>query len=518
MLDPAGHETVLYNSTGELNGGVPRAAVIRDEAGTLYGTAIAGGAGGLGVAYKLDPSGSETVLCSFTGKNGSTPESPLTRDSAGKLYGNTELSAGYAGVLYKIDAAGNETVLHRFQGAPDQGGEPMGPILAVGGALYGTTFQGGDGRGLVYKVGTAGNFHTIYALPNESDGVDPQAGVILDAAGNMYGTTEEGGTTGRGVVFKVDPQANETILYTFTGGSDGRSPYGGLTLDAAGNLYGTTRFGGAADSGVVFKLDTAGHETVLYSFTGGVYGANPYAGVILDADGNLYGTTLNGGAGHAGVVYKLDPSGNQIVLHTFGASGDGLWPWAPVVRDAAGNLYGTTHNGGSADLGTVYKLDAAGNETILHSFTNLADGQLPFAPVALDTAGNIYGASQNGAANASGVIFKLDPAGDFKALFTFDYTDGSNPNGVILDPAGNLFGSTAGGGAGEQGVVFKLDQAGHETVLYSFLSHTTGAFPSGLLARDAAGSLYGTTSEGGVNEGGGGFGYRGGILFKLKMD
>jgi uncharacterized repeat protein (TIGR03803 family) len=162
--------------------------------------------------------------------------------------------------------------------------------------------------------------------------------LIRDSAGNLYGTTSSGGTANVGVVYKVDAAGQQKVLYSFTGGADGSGPYAGVILDSAGNLYGTTVHGGTAGAGVVFKLDAAGRETVLYSFTGGADGGSPYAGVILDSDCNFYGTTRSGGAANAGVVYKLDMRGHEKVLYTFTGGADGGGPYAGVIPDSDGNL------------------------------------------------------------------------------------------------------------------------------------------------------------------------------------
>ena len=185
------------------------------------------------------------------------------------------------------------------------------------------------------------------------------AGLVRDAAGNFYGTTSEGGSYGSGTVFKLDTGGNESILYSFTGGADGSLPTAALTLDPAGNLYGTTYFGGSYGDGVVFKFDVAGNETVLYSFKGGADGANPWAKVIRDPVGNLYGTTTYGGTvgePGAGTVFKLDAAGNETVLHRFGGRPDGSDIRSGVLRDSAGNLYGTAYGGGLHDKGIVYKI------------------------------------------------------------------------------------------------------------------------------------------------------------------
>jgi uncharacterized repeat protein (TIGR03803 family) len=332
--------------------------------------------------------------------------------------------------------------------------------------------------------------------------------VIRDSAGNLYGTTFGGGTAGRGVVYKLDTAGHETVLYSFTGGADGGDPYAGVIRDSAGDLYGTTFGGGAAGAGVVYKLDPADHETVLYSFTGGADGGNPYAGVIPDSAGNLYGTTYGGGT-MWGVVYKLDRGGHETVLYTFGGGADGGNPYAGVIPDSAGNLYGTTY-GGAAGAGVVFKVNTASQETVLYSFTGGADGWAPNAGVISDSAGNLYGTTVNGGTAGRGVVYKLDTAGQETVLYSFrGGADGAFPfAGVIRDSAGNLYGTTYVGGTRDWGVVYKLDTAGQETVLYRFTGGADGGNPWAGVIRDSAGNLYGTTAGGGKRGGG--------VVFKLK--
>jgi uncharacterized repeat protein (TIGR03803 family) len=345
-----------------------------------------------------------------------------------------------------------------------------------------------------------------------TDGFFPSAGVILDSAGNLYGTTLDGGPAKWGTVFKVAAPRKETILYSFGGGVVGKSPSGGVTRDSAGNLYGETSSGGASGYGEVFKVDAGGRETVVYSFRGGVDGGSPYGGLAIDSSLNLYGTTLGGGPSAAGTVFKVNQSGKETTLYTFtGGTGgvDGASPLAGVIRDAAGNLYGTTSAGGGPNnCGTVFKVDPSGNETILHAFTGGADGRDPDGGLVRDSAGNLYGTTLGG---GNGNVFKIDTAGNLTVLHSFGSPpDGEYPQGnLLLDSAGNLYGTTNIGGEYNWGTVFKVDPTGNETVLYSFTGGKDGKYPTNVtLIRDAAGNLYGTTQQGGT------FGH--GVVFKLK--
>jgi uncharacterized repeat protein (TIGR03803 family) len=310
----------------------------------------------------------------------------------------------------------------------------------------------------------------------------------------------------------------------FAGGDasgGGFAPYAGLIFDAAGNLYGTTYAGGAGD-GVVFKLapnpDGTWTETVLHSFAG-TDGGGPYAGLIFDATGNLYGTTEGGGAGDYGVVYKLSPNPDgtwtESVLHSF-TGADGWFPYAGLIFDSAGNLYGTTYYGGGTGCGygcgAVYKPapnpDGTWTETVLHSFMG-TDGRNPYGGLISDASGNLYGTTQYGGASAGyGVVFKLAPNVDGTwtetVLHNFMGTDGYGPlAGLVFDAIGNLYGTAQGGGADGNGVVFKLvpnqDGAWSESVLHTFSG--TGKNPEAPVIFDPAGNLYGTASAGNNNYG-----------------
>jgi uncharacterized repeat protein (TIGR03803 family) len=319
-----------------------------------------------------------------------------------------------------------------------------------------------------------------------------------------------------------------TVLHSFGGGAGGKYPYGGLVRDAAGNLYGTTREGGDISTGnpgygMVFELASPGKETGLYSFQGGADGSTPYAGLIFDGSGNLYGTTYLGGTGEGGTVFKLTQSGGvwaENVLHGFaGEPGDGSGPFSALVMDAEGNLYGTTPYGGLG-RGTVFELNSSGTETLLFSFPGGSDGDLPKAGLLMDAGGNLYGTTVVGGVNGSGTVFKLTPSdGGWteSVLYSFQGgADGRGPEaGLIMDGAGNLYGTTYAGGSFSYGAVFKLAPSGSgwtQSVVYSFQGGTDGAVPKAGLVMDTAGNLYGTTSAGG-GTGNNGSGY--GTVFSL---
>jgi uncharacterized repeat protein (TIGR03803 family) len=387
--------TVLHTFTGGKDGASPIwGSLIKDAAGNLYGATPSGGdltcnnGLGCGIVFKVDATGKQTVLYTFTGgADGSGPIGTLLRDAAGSLYGTTNAGGtGGSGTVFRLNTKGKKTVLYNFQGGAD-GDEPFGDLIRdAAGNLYGTTLYGGrdplqicnsgSGCGIVFKVDTSGKETVLYSFKGEEDGGESIAGLVMDAAGNLYGTTQLGGDSscaggiGCGTVFKLDKNGNETVLYRFTGSTDGLQPGAAVIRDAAGNLYGTTLQGGdlgcalgnGFGCGTVFKVDGSGNETVLYKFNGAPNGAN--AAVIRDAAGNIWGTTINGGAFNAGTVFRVDPSGKKIILHSFTGGADGGSPYAGLLRDAAGNFYGMTNSGGDLTCnhgngcGTVFKIAA----------------------------------------------------------------------------------------------------------------------------------------------------------------
>lgn len=516
-VDSSGHETVLYTFTGGNDGAYPN-GVTRDFKGNLYGAASGGGPSGDGVVYKVDPSGNETVLYAFTGGNdGSSPGAAVTRDLVGNLYSTTSFGGAHdLGVVFKLDPSGHETVLHTFMRGLD-GDQPdnAGVVLDLFGNLYGTTaFGGAGGQGVVYKMDASGNETVLYAFPGVAEGQDPN-GVIFGSDGRLYGSTFYGGRLGHGIVYQLNLNGIQNVLYNFdflTANGFGQG-VGGVVRDDAGNLYGAT-FVGQSDvyfgSGVVYKLDKAGHATVLHNFTGGADGGTPNS-VIRDAKGNLYGTGYSGGASGNGVAFKIDTSGNETVLYSFTGGADGGTPLSNLLRDPAGNLYGTTIAGGAAGAGVVFKIDTSGNETVLYSFTGGNDGGFPISGVIRDSAGNLYGTTNGGGASGAGVVFKIDTSNHETVLYSFTGgADGAYPNGggVVFDSAGNLYGSTPGGGASGYGVIFKVDASGNETVLYSFSGGNDGANPASGVIFGPDGNLYGSTGSGGETNAG--------VVFKIK--
>ena len=358
---------VLYSFNGGADGANSMGPLLSDKTGNFYGTALGGGAGGYGTVFKIASDGTETTLHSFTYADGDEPIGGLIEDKSGNFYGTTYGGGGSnSGTVFELAPDGTETVLHSFTGG--------------------------------------------------SDGASPQAALLMDKAGNLYGTTGTGGDTndcypvGCGVVFELTPSGTETALHAFTGGLDGAYPGGSLIMDKKGNLYGTSYgsgYGGAGSDGVVFEIAADGNFTVLHSFTGGSDGANPCANLIKDKAGNFYSTTCGGGASGNGTVFELAPDGTETVLYAFQGGSDGATPNSGLEMDKEGNLYGTTIWGGAGGNGTVFEVTPSGTETLLYSFTGGSDGANPNAAL-VTYKGRLYGTAPFAGNNTgNGVVFSV---------------------------------------------------------------------------------------------------------------
>jgi uncharacterized repeat protein (TIGR03803 family) len=409
------------------------------------------------------------TIHSFAGDNqgdGASPRASLILDGSGNLYGTTfqggaatcgDSGCGTVFELTPVSGGWQETVLHEFTGK--NGELPWASLVSDGTSLYGTTWQGGtltdcggDGCGVVFKLSptaTGWKETVLHLFTGGKDGANPRAGLILDSSGNLYGTTSQGGIAadcggnGCGVVFELSPTLAggwaEKELHSFTGGSDGSNPWAGLTFDADGNLYGTTSAGGSSGAGVVFELKPVSgggwKKKVLHDFGFDAKGSTPAAGVTFDPHGNLYGTTSGGGVTTGdcsdlgcGVVFKLSPDVStggwaETVIHVFQGTKDGAFPDAGLILDTSGNLYGTTQQGGlltggcdANRCGVVFEFSPTATgwkETVLHDFIGTsADGALPEAGLVLDpTTGNLYGTTtQDGTSSpGAGTAFEITP-------------------------------------------------------------------------------------------------------------
>ncbi len=373
------------------------------------------------------------VLLYFTGQPVGTPSGISYGKDSGRnvifgVAGGGNTNCPYAvtcGIVFELDKSGKQTVLYSFTGPPDDGDIPTGPLVQDSrGNIYGTTWQGGSGPCAL------GNPRTVIGC----------------------------GTVFRLTAPRVKGEAwTETVLHSFSGGSDGTNPAAIVADHSTGILYGTTEYGGANDAGTVFKLNSAG-ETVLYSFTGQSDGGQPEGGVVLDPEGNLYGTTYSGGITKCGgqgcgTVFEVNSAtGAETVLHAFtGLPGEPEAPgYTPLIRDATGNLYGvtpynSTSNGGLG-YGAVFKLSPQGTETVLYLFQGFLDGAYPLTGLVRDSAGNLYGTNYNFGEYEYGTIFEVTTAGKFVVLNQNDVLGGVGPSSTLLIDAGHLYGTMATGG------------------------------------------------------------------------
>ena len=367
-----------------------------------------------------------------------------------------------------------ETVLYSFKGA-DDGADPTTSLTeGQDGNLYGTTGAGGanGSGGTVFKITTAGVLTILHSFQNGSvtDGSGP-SGVVQGTDGNFYGVTAYGGATGNGTVFSVTPTGTEVVLYSFANGlGDGFNPYGNLIQATDGHLYGTAPNGGANDNGAIFRITLSGQESILYSFNASANdGYSPSSGVIQASDGNLYGTTPGNGSNintSFGAVFKVTLSGQETLLYTFQGQtvSDGQEPEAGLIQGADGNLYGTTSEGGSGIGGTVFKLTPGGVETVLSNFNaggpTSVNGYSPTTSLIQASDGNLYGINNVGGANsAAGTVFQVTPQGVTSLVYAFGASSGDGANSqanLIQASDGNFYGTTHAGGAYGYGTIFKI--------------------------------------------------------------
>jgi uncharacterized repeat protein (TIGR03803 family) len=354
------------------------------------------------------------------------------------------------------------------------------------------------------SAATAREEHILYSFTG-ADGDDPNGDVRLDDAGNLFGTTTFGGATESGTVFKLAPDGTETVVHSFDGAAGGSGPNAGVLIQpTTGDMYGTTPSGGSG-SGIIYKLTTDGTYSVLHSFHNRKDGGNPEARLISDKRSNLYGVASAGGTKNNGTVFEMRANGKFKVLHMFDGT-DGSVPAGPLQRDRDGNLYGTTNAGGANGDGTVFKIAADGTFTTLYNFAGGSDGAFPDGGLERDKAGNLYGATFGGGAHNNGTVFKLTPDGTETVLYSFaGGTDGGRPEGDVLLRKGSLYGVTTGGGNASCncGVVFEITAANTEVVLHSFTGATAdGATPFAGVTKGKHGTLYGAASFGGTLDGG----------------
>ena len=365
---------VLHQFDSAADGAFPVGSVVRDAKGNIFGTTT-----DPGVIFKIDRRGNESIFALINGADlGIFPSGSLTQDSAGNIYGVAEGGRGGAGTVYKLSPKGIGTVLFSFQGGltnTDPKGPVGGVLLGANGDIFGAAEVGNSqacdlGCGSIFRLDSSNQLHSLYEFTGEADGSNPTGPLVQDSEGNLYGVAQSGGDhlckeffftrkKGCGVVFKIDSDNVLTVLHTFTGKKgDGAIPRGGLLLDAAGNLFGTTRQGGISDNGTIYRIARDGSYSVLHRFVP-AEGQRPNGGLVADPAGILYGTAELGGDQNNGTAFELTPDGTLKLLHNFEGLEDGAFPQAGLFRDQSGNLYGTTHTNGLIQFvqgGNVFKI------------------------------------------------------------------------------------------------------------------------------------------------------------------
>lgn len=469
----------LLSSMGqsEISSGQYPSGLVQGPDGNFYGTAFSGGKGNYGVVFQLTSAGAVSTIYQFNGPDASGPGAPLVVGSDGNLYGTSYSGGDHSqGTIFKITVNG--------------GGSAGGTCLAGSGASQ-------SSGGPIVQL------HSFGCV----DGTNPSGALTQGADGNFYGTTERGGSLDQGTIFKITPAGVLTTLHTFGGSAgDGTFPLAKLTLGSDGAFYGTTYTGGVNDQGTVFRLSPAGALTILHSFN--VSDGQGVEGDLLQGtDGNFYGLTTYGGSADGGTIFKISPTGVFEVLYSLGSgSGDGTHPAYGGLRQASnGNLYGTTQQGGAYGLGTVFTVTQSGSYTTLYSFGQPGTfGNSPTTALTLGADGNFYGTT-------TGTIFKITPAGVLTTVFDFSvdtsYGAASNPSAALLLASdGNFYGTTIYGGKNGRGTVFRFKPTGELNVFASF-DGENGDQPHELI-QGTDGSLYGTSTLGGASSHG--------TIFKLS--
>ncbi len=544
-ITASGSLITLYSFPGNVN---PPNGLVQGSDGNLYGTTMGGEDNGyLGTVFRITLSGYFTTLYSFTGGNdGGNPQGGLVQGKDSNIYGTTYST------IFRITSSGSLTTLYSFSavsnsGTNADGVSPNGVIQGNDGNFYGTAKEGGaNGCGTIFEITSSGSLTTLYSfsalsaqsIPGGSgtntDGAYP-AGLVQGSDGNFYGTTLTGGSSAAGTVFKITAAGSFTTLSNLTSNADGVF-VNGFTRGGDGNFYGTMQRGGSYGDGTVFQMTLSGSINTLYSFgelSNGTNadGATPTA-LIQGSDGNLYGTTENGGdimpGGMGGTVFKITTSGSLTTLSYLSSNGDGASPNG-LVQGSDGNFYGTTEYGGVnimpggmgvGGFGTVFRMSPGGSLTTLYLFGAVANdgndggGAQPTAGLVQGSDGNLYGTTSE-SSGGCGTVFKITTSGSLTTLYSFSAlgylnadgapginTDGAYPGGLVQGGDGNFYGTTQLGGSSGDGTLFQMTSIGSLTSLYSFsaLSNGTnadGATPAALIqGRD--GNLYGTTQSGGV--------------------
>jgi uncharacterized repeat protein (TIGR03803 family) len=425
-----------------------------------------GGSSPQGTIFELAHGNILSSLATFTAPGGVVPEAGLVLDSHGNLFGTTANGGSdLEGTIFKL-AHGSTTITTLAPFLDDGANPETGVVMDSHGNLFGTTsFGGANGAGTVFEVVAGSGTVTTLASFNGVDGANPFGDLIIDSSGNLFGTAFAGGANNAGTIFEVAAGSTTITTLASFNGTDGSGPQAALVMDGSGNLYGTASGGGADGNGTVFKLAHGSTTiTTLASFDG-TDGSLPLSALVLDGSGNLFGTAALGGPTGNGTIFELAKGSSAVTtLASFNGT-DGANPAAGVLMDGSGNLFGTTVNGGAFGLGTIFEVAAgSGTITTLASFDG-TDGANPFVSPIMDSRGDLYGTTFGGGAFGAGTVFEL-PAGSgtIVTLATFDGTNGANTySDLLLDSNNNLYGTTVTAGPGALGTVFELPGAASPT-------------------------------------------------------
>jgi uncharacterized repeat protein (TIGR03803 family) len=556
-------ETVVHTFAVQLNGAYPQSALLAGGSGNFYGSTLQGGMYGNGTVFELSPlpkgGYKQIVLHNFDSNVDGYEPGPLVADSAGNLYGSLNRSTKLAngGAVFKLTRGPKGTWLETIVFTFDGSAGPTGILnFDHAGNLYGVNAYGGANNwGAVYELtpSSQGKWleSTLHNFTNMADGGYPDGGLTFDSSGDIYGTASSGGdpqcnpfggrNTTCGIVFKLSNNGNGTwtestlLIFNYTNGA---YPTGGLTLDSVGNLYGTTYNGPAPGGGVVYRLspnpDDTWTQSILYTFKGGPDAATPNGSLLLDSQGNFYGTSQNGGSAscNCGTVFEISPSKGpywkEKILYRFSGGVLEESPLGGLVVDSLGNLYGTASGNPSGNgicyvqfgcNGSVFKLSpSAGgkwNASAVFAFSTGNDGIIPTTALISDSAGNLYGSTASGGNYlcgqvGCGSIFELSPngSGGWSESALYDFTTGLQFNGyspspnLAVDSTGNLYGTTVYGGDAicNCGEVFELSPTTggvwQQRVLYTFLGGPDGYNPYAGVALAPNGKIYGTAGGG----------------------
>ncbi len=548
--ETGGYDFVELHAFSGPDGANPEAGVTRAPDGSLWGTAVNGGAHEAGTVFSITPKGHLTVMHQFSGPDGKYPVAGLTPTPNGSFLGVTREVDGGGGSIFKIGLDGHFESLHFFGGW--DGISPVSTLVrASDGAYYGTAMYGGY-DGTVFRIDEVGNFTRLHTF--QGDGMTPRGGLVQGADGYLYGTTVGGGASHFGVVFRMDFGGNTTVIHDFDGAL-ALNPLTGLVQVAPNVFRGMTASGGTAGQGVIFQIEPNGVFTMLHSFDGSD-GATPLGALSVRSDGALLGTTAAGGSQGLGTVFQLDPGNTLSTLSDFQADISG--PFSALVQATDGSLYGATAWRGNKDFGSIFRSDLSGVVSSVYGSPTLGiasySGSLIQASderlygSSYDPSGNtgrifsvgldgdfrlmrtltpdeglallgglaeggdgwLYGTARFGGSSGLGTIFRIDTDANFELLHTFTGTDGSEPCAAPIQAAdGNLYGTTFSGGSEGGGTAFRVDAAGNVGSIHSFV-YDEGVRPSASFAPASDGTLLGSATIGGANTAG--------TLFKMSLE